>query len=65
MDGVFFAVFTVLAQGEFFFHFLLVALGIDHVSADATLEFCHVVFNLSHTWNLLELFTKNSFSTLR
>ena len=50
MGGVLLAEAAVLRKGELFLHFLLVALGVvRNAPAGATLQFCHVVLDFSHT----------------
>lgn len=52
MGSVFFTDLAILTERKFFFHLLLVAFRINEVSANTALQFCHVVFDLSHTENL-------------
>lgn len=52
---------AVFAECELLFHFFLVALGVVRdAAAYGTLEFHHRIFDLSHSWNCIELFTKKA-----
>ena len=55
MGVVLLAEAAVLRKGELFFHFLLVAPRVVRdTSADAALQFGHVVLDLSHTRTVSE-----------
>ncbi len=53
---------AVFAERQLLFHFFLVALGVVRdAAAYGTLELHHRIFDLSHSWNCIELFTKKAF----
>ena len=53
MGGVFLAEAAVLRERKFFFHLLLITLGVmRNTATSTTLELRHVVFNLAHTSTL-------------